>query len=622
VAQISFGVHLLAKGLAKSELDVMKILQRHVDELDTFLERTTEDLVLAHDDIRERLGYLRFPLENLKTFDEMLGDPSFRQSVVQDSQALKHIIERSEAAMGDALKDTQKGTDAVETLGRYLMELGNEWQNRPSNLDAVYQVMAGNIEGWDIAFAKLHKASHALAGALNNLNGAVLEMERRVSLVSKNNMVCRKPPSAKLVNDATILTFKQSSQHKRSKRAKPFRDVFRRPSVQPSSPQPSNSSVLHGNPSNHWDASNSTMRRADPKRAVHEGREKQQSESIHSPFMEKQNGAHQFGPKSSIHLEDSAIQSAFGVPLTTPILSEPQVKRQARERHGVEDTHSVTCGVYNSTPLRHLIPTPDILPVQRNPVELKEKDKGADSLTALPFFDSRIFPIKDHQTNYHHRNYTDFHLPVSIPSVSTPLSNKQGSEAQGSPSPRAFSPAVSSPFVEFPMITSLSPPDNSLSSTGPCSPTNRSFRSFIAGRRPSSKSSRDRLGLGVRIGKDAGIESLYRMGKPSWSEGTATCNLEDDGTLEYANVNPGRRFGDWFIYRKQTFKRLFHTSPPATATATTVMITPRQTHQSTNGEHSAAAANNAGHYATGRNHGHSVQSEPSSLSQHAVSHRS
>ena len=63
VAQISFGMHLLQQGLAKSDEEVLKILQTHVDEVDGFLERTTEDFDLAQGDIAERIRYLKLPLE-------------------------------------------------------------------------------------------------------------------------------------------------------------------------------------------------------------------------------------------------------------------------------------------------------------------------------------------------------------------------------------------------------------------------------------------------------------------------------------------------------------------------------------------------------------------------------
>jgi hypothetical protein len=184
-------MHLLAKGLAKSEVDVMKILQRHVDELDTFLERTTEDFLLAQRDIEERLKYLRLPLENLNVFDQMLEDPGFRQSVVNDNEMLNYIMERSTTAMNDAFKDTQKGIDAVKTLRGYLEGLGNQWQDRTYHLDAVYQVMIGNVEGWHAAFSKLQNTGDGLIISLDELKKAISQIQRRISVASNRNAVSK-----------------------------------------------------------------------------------------------------------------------------------------------------------------------------------------------------------------------------------------------------------------------------------------------------------------------------------------------------------------------------------------------------------------------------------------------
>ena len=43
IAQIVFDMHLLQQQAAKSDEEVVKILQTHVDEVDNFLEKTTED---------------------------------------------------------------------------------------------------------------------------------------------------------------------------------------------------------------------------------------------------------------------------------------------------------------------------------------------------------------------------------------------------------------------------------------------------------------------------------------------------------------------------------------------------------------------------------------------------
>ncbi|KAL8824719.1 MAG: hypothetical protein Q9191_004863 [Dirinaria sp. TL-2023a] len=136
VAQISFGMHLLQQGMAKSDEEVIKILQTHVDEIDGFLERTTEDFDLAQNDIDERIRYLRLPLEHGGVFDTMLNDRSFRVAIVEGNEKIEHIIDRTAAAMTDALKDVQKGLDATRELAKYLTRVDKNWDHRTEEHDS------------------------------------------------------------------------------------------------------------------------------------------------------------------------------------------------------------------------------------------------------------------------------------------------------------------------------------------------------------------------------------------------------------------------------------------------------------------------------------------------------
>lgn len=189
-AQLSFGLHLLARGLAKSEEEVMRILQSHVDDIDGFLERTTEDFDLAQSDAEERLHYLRVPLEHVDVFDHMLEDKIFRTSIVEGNEKIEHIVERTTEAMKDALKDVQKGIDATAALGKYLTDLKSTWNIRKPDLDAVYVAMLGNVEGWTRAFMDLHLQGNRLAVTLVQLAGIVAEMQRRAGIASRKVLVC------------------------------------------------------------------------------------------------------------------------------------------------------------------------------------------------------------------------------------------------------------------------------------------------------------------------------------------------------------------------------------------------------------------------------------------------
>lgn len=189
VAQLSFGMHLIANNLAKSEEEVMKILQTHVDDIDGFLERTTDDFQLAQTDILERLRCLKLPLNHAEVFDRMLEDRSFRASILEGNQKIEHIVSRTKRAMKDSLKDVQKGFDATNVLDKYLISLNKTWARETAEHEAVLVAMLGNVEGWRKAFLELHTEGNKLAGSLKKLTELVSEMERRAAVISRRQLV-------------------------------------------------------------------------------------------------------------------------------------------------------------------------------------------------------------------------------------------------------------------------------------------------------------------------------------------------------------------------------------------------------------------------------------------------
>lgn len=191
VAQISFGLHLLVNDQAKSDVAVVKILQTHVAEFDGFVERTSEDLNLAYDDITERLKYLQTPLNSLSLFHDMLRDREFRLSVIKDNERVEHIIQRSVMAMNDSLKDVQKAKSCIRMLWHYLHELGRNWHNRQQVHAAVYEAMIGNMDGWRREVERLEKKIRKLATVLNQLYQVVTYVQEQVGVVSRMDKVCQ-----------------------------------------------------------------------------------------------------------------------------------------------------------------------------------------------------------------------------------------------------------------------------------------------------------------------------------------------------------------------------------------------------------------------------------------------
>ncbi|KAL4917446.1 hypothetical protein BDW62DRAFT_218112 [Aspergillus aurantiobrunneus] len=168
-AQISFGVHLLVQGTAKSNTTVLNILQIHVDELDGF--------------------YLSLPLENLDDFDEMLMDRNFRLAMTDYNEKIGLAIERFAVAINDALKDIQKGKEAIGGLWKYLGQSAKENAPLSGSLSAIYNSMLANTEGWNSVFSKLRRKGVGLQYAITQLRRAITEMQRRVGVASRKDMV-------------------------------------------------------------------------------------------------------------------------------------------------------------------------------------------------------------------------------------------------------------------------------------------------------------------------------------------------------------------------------------------------------------------------------------------------
>ncbi|KIW24409.1 uncharacterized protein PV07_10126 [Cladophialophora immunda] len=186
VAQLTFGMHLLSQNMAISEDEVMRILQSHVDDIDAFLERTTEDFDLAQSDIHERIRCLKLPLAHGEVFDRMLEDRAFRASILDGNEKIDHVIGRTKKAAKDALKDVQKGFDATNVMEKYLSKLNSTWKRGSPEHEAVLVAMLGNVEGWRRAFLELHLQGNKLAGSLKKLAEVVSEMQQRAAAVSRN----------------------------------------------------------------------------------------------------------------------------------------------------------------------------------------------------------------------------------------------------------------------------------------------------------------------------------------------------------------------------------------------------------------------------------------------------
>ncbi|KAK5108628.1 hypothetical protein LTR62_008119 [Meristemomyces frigidus] len=191
MAQIVFGMHLLQQGQAKSNGEVVKILQTHVSEVDTFLERTSEDFGLAIDDIKGRIGHLKLPLEHVDVFNSMLEDKTFRTQLLEGNAKIEKIIERTAKAMGAALTDLDHGLQATKELGTYLRESEGRWPVRDKSVADVHSAMQGNEQGWLQCLAELKAKGQTLGAYLIRLATLIGDMSRLAAAASRRSMPSR-----------------------------------------------------------------------------------------------------------------------------------------------------------------------------------------------------------------------------------------------------------------------------------------------------------------------------------------------------------------------------------------------------------------------------------------------
>ena len=189
MAQIIFGLQLLYQQQAKSDVEVAKILQSHVDEIDSFLERTTEDFDLALKDIQDRIGHLKLPMTHLEVFDVMLDDRRFRNQLVEGNDKIETIIERTAKQMNAALFDIQKGVNTTQQMAEYLDTVQEDWPHNSDEQTAIIVAMRGNEEGWRACLRELQSKGNRLGVALVQLGTVVGEMSKLAAAASRRNMV-------------------------------------------------------------------------------------------------------------------------------------------------------------------------------------------------------------------------------------------------------------------------------------------------------------------------------------------------------------------------------------------------------------------------------------------------
>jgi hypothetical protein len=189
ISQIAFGVHLLHQQLAKSDEEVVNILQKHVDAVDNFVQRAEEDLDLAIADIRDRINYLKLPLEHKDVFDVMLDDKTFRMQILEGNEKIEKVVDRTAALVKDLQVDVQKGMESTIEMGKYLDDISDDWPQNDHGSIEIFRTMQANVEGWVQCMSTLQMKGNGLSVAVVQLGSVLSEMAKRAASASRREQV-------------------------------------------------------------------------------------------------------------------------------------------------------------------------------------------------------------------------------------------------------------------------------------------------------------------------------------------------------------------------------------------------------------------------------------------------
>lgn len=210
VSQISFGVYLLLNGMANSNVQVVNILQGHIDEIDEFLEVVLEDLAETTTDLTKRIDYLKQPMSNLKTFEQLLEDRDYRAEILEGNEKIEHVLARTNMAMKQWDEDIDAGLQSSTLFVRWLeAHKDGDWRMDQPDLLEIFDAMKGNAEGWLIAFEQMSDQAQDINELIIRLMTTVAEMEKKAGEVSRRTWVSHTCLSLfateqSLVSDGTI----------------------------------------------------------------------------------------------------------------------------------------------------------------------------------------------------------------------------------------------------------------------------------------------------------------------------------------------------------------------------------------------------------------------------------
>ncbi|KAF9731318.1 hypothetical protein PMIN06_007407 [Paraphaeosphaeria minitans] len=215
VAQIVFGVHLLHQHLEKSVADVADILLKHVNELDSFLQRANEDIEGSLKDMLFRRKCLKVPMEHVNEFDRLLDDRTYRFQLLEGNVTIERTINRMSQMLDDYSVDINTFQKANQQLDAYLLQIGHNWTALDGDIGRIYSAMCGNTGGWAQFLQSLVAKAEKLGVVLVQVSSYCNEIEKRCGAASRRSMVASRSSSRNSSNSREAArSFRNMAQNK------------------------------------------------------------------------------------------------------------------------------------------------------------------------------------------------------------------------------------------------------------------------------------------------------------------------------------------------------------------------------------------------------------------------
>ncbi|KAF2201535.1 hypothetical protein GQ43DRAFT_33496 [Delitschia confertaspora ATCC 74209] len=195
IAQITFGIHLLHQHLQKSVSDVADILSKHVNELDSFLQRANEDIEGSLKDMLFRRKLLKVPMEHVNEFDRLLDDRLYRAQLLDGNITIERTITRMSVLLNDYLIDISTFRDANTELRDYLSHIGNAWTEENVDTGRIYSAMYNNTSGWAQFLQSLINKAEKLGVILVQVSSFCNEIEKRCGAASRRSLIASRSSS-------------------------------------------------------------------------------------------------------------------------------------------------------------------------------------------------------------------------------------------------------------------------------------------------------------------------------------------------------------------------------------------------------------------------------------------